>query len=76
MTRIGALALVVLAAVLLGLLLLFKQGDCGRSDDDDGGADDGMEPADTCKPGDQSCQVDEPAPPADAELRRADPGRY
>ena len=64
MTRIGALIVVVLAAVLLGLLLLFKQGDCGRSDDDDGGADDGMEPADTCKPGDQSCQVDEPAPPS------------
>ena len=62
MTRIGALALVVLAAVLLGLLLLFRQGDCNRSDDDDGGADDGMEPAETCKPGDNSCNAGEPAP--------------
>ena len=60
MSRIGWATLAVLVAVLLGLLLLLKQGDCNRSDDD--GGDDGMEPAETCKPGDNSCNAGEPAP--------------
>lgn len=46
----------LLLALLLTFLLLAKEGGCDR--DDDGG-----EPEPACKAGDETCKVDEPAPP-------------
>jgi hypothetical protein len=55
-------------ALLLALLVLFwagimKGGLC-RSDPD-------PRPADTCKPGDKECNVDEPAEPSEPPIGKA-----
>lgn len=51
-----ALILALLLALVFGLLIFVKEGGCDR---DDGGE----EPEPACKPGDNTCKVDEPAPP-------------
>jgi hypothetical protein len=52
-----ALLLHLLLSFLLGVFIFVKEGGCDRIPDDDDG-----EPA--CKPGDDSCKVDAPAPPS------------
>lgn len=46
----------LLLVLLLGLLLLSKEGGCDRDVPDE-------DPEPACKPGDKTCKVDEPAPP-------------
>ena len=49
--------LTLLASLVVAMLLLSNEGGCDRTPDDDDG-----EPA--CKPGDDTCKVDAPAPPS------------
>lgn len=57
-TILGALA-ALLASLLIAWVLLAKEGGCDRSDV----PDEDPEPAGNCKPTDEKCKVDEPAPP-------------
>ena len=51
-----AVLLALLAALILGYLLLFKQGGCDRDDVPD------EDPEPACKAGDKDCKVGKPAP--------------
>lgn len=57
LSSIISIILALLLALVIGLLIFVKEGGCDR---DDGGEE--PEPA-GCKPGDNTCKVDEPAPP-------------